>query len=344
MRIRNNWKGIKIMEINKILTISIAAYNVEKYLEKALSSCVIDSLMEKLEVIIVNDGSTDNTLNIAKKYSSKYPNTFFVIDKENGGYGSTINASLKIARGKYFKLLDGDDWFDTDELRTLVLKLMNHDEDLIITKFKRVFESDCHEEIRDEGAKLNPNEHNLNNIVTYDWFTMAAIVWKTKLLIDSNLHVTEHCFYTDQEYDLIPYASANSICVLDCIVYCYRIGRAEQSVSLASIEKHYKDQITVYNKLVNMYKALDVQSGKSRYIYNYLVKRAAVIVWSMLVIEESIEHKKELVGFINSLNESVPEIYRQLLKSSRLTKILVYSNYMLYGILHKLKVRNASNM
>ena len=105
--------------MKKNLTISIAAYNVENYLEKTLDSLIIDNL-DKLEVLIVNDGSKDNTKKIAQKYCKKYPNSIKLIDKENGGYGSTINAGIKEATGKYFKQLDGDDWYNTENLNRLV--------------------------------------------------------------------------------------------------------------------------------------------------------------------------------------------------------------------------------
>lgn len=108
----------------KLLTISIAAYNVEKYLEKALTSMVCSpTAMEKLEVIIEDDGSTDGTLSIAKKYEKLYPDVYRAIHKENGGYGSTINNSIVLAQGKYFKQLDGDDWFDTENISTVPLEL-----------------------------------------------------------------------------------------------------------------------------------------------------------------------------------------------------------------------------
>lgn len=106
--------------INKILTISIAAYNVEKYIGKTLDSLINDDVMDKIEVLIENDGSTDNTAGIANEYVKNYPNTFKLINKQNGGYGSTINRSIKEAQGKYFKQLDGDDFLDTENLRKLV--------------------------------------------------------------------------------------------------------------------------------------------------------------------------------------------------------------------------------
>ena len=119
----------------KVLTISIAAYNVEKFINQTLDSLIDERIMDDLEIIVVNDGSSDNTLAIAKEYERKYPDSFIIIDKENGGYGSTINSSLKIASGKYYKLLDGDDWYDTDNVVSLINALKTCNADLVVTPY-----------------------------------------------------------------------------------------------------------------------------------------------------------------------------------------------------------------
>ena len=95
--------------MSKVLTVSIAAYNMESYIRQTLNSLIVPEILEKIEVLVVDDGGTDGTLAIAKEYETKYPITFHAIHKENGGYGSVINKSIELATGKYFKQLDGDD-------------------------------------------------------------------------------------------------------------------------------------------------------------------------------------------------------------------------------------------
>ena len=125
--------------MNKIVSISIAAYNVENFLDETLSSLFCPDVLDDIEVFIVNDGSKDATADIARKYVEKCPTSFFLIDKNNGGYGSTINASVLKATGKYFRLLDGDDWFDKTELIKYISALKKTDSDLVITDFvKRI--------------------------------------------------------------------------------------------------------------------------------------------------------------------------------------------------------------
>ena len=108
--------------MNKILTVSIAAYNVEKYIQNALESLLVNNI-DDLEILVEDDGGTDNTANIVKEYEKKYPGIVKLVQKENGGYGSTINKSIELAQGKYFKQLDGDDWYDSENFEKL-LKLL----------------------------------------------------------------------------------------------------------------------------------------------------------------------------------------------------------------------------
>ena len=108
----------------KILTVTVPSYNVQAYLEDCLESFVNSEVMDDIEVLIVNDGSSDDTATIAERYVSKYENTFRLINKENGGHGSTINTGAREARGKYFKVVDGDDWVDTILLSYVLLLVL----------------------------------------------------------------------------------------------------------------------------------------------------------------------------------------------------------------------------
>ena len=126
--------------VEKTLSISIAAYNVEEFLKNTLDSLVAPEIMDDIEVLIIDDGSKDNTAAIGKEFVDKYPNSFKVISKPNGGYGSTINAAIDAATGQYFKTLDGDDWYDTENLVRFVKDLKNMSADLILTPFTMVYE------------------------------------------------------------------------------------------------------------------------------------------------------------------------------------------------------------
>ena len=118
----------------KKLSVIIPAYNAERFLAKCVAS-IAEQTYENIEIIVVNDGSKDSTLKIAEEYENKYPGSVIVIDKENGGHGSTINSSLIRASGKYYKIVDSDDWVETENLDKLVSILKNSDEDLIVNSY-----------------------------------------------------------------------------------------------------------------------------------------------------------------------------------------------------------------
>ena len=322
--------------MEKILSVSIASYNVEKYIRKALDSCCVPEIMDRLEVLVVNDGSTDSTLEIAREYETKYPGTFRVIDKKNGGYGSTVNASIKAATGRYFRLLDGDDWFDREGLVNFIEELSGAEEDMIIAQFKRVFEEDGHEEIRNEAEDIHEKIVHFDQLGDHEWFTMHAISYRTKILQENGVRLTEHCFYTDQEYDLLPLPWVDTVRIFPQVVYCYRIGRGEQSVSPEGLEKHYNDQTIVLKRLYTVYPNVgEKKTAKDKYIFNYFVLRTFLQIKVFLVISKSEKHRRELINFLNYLKREQPLIYRELLRTSKILKILLATRFGAYGILHK---------
>lgn len=241
---------------NKLLTISIAAYNVEKYLDFSLNSLLTDSeALKLLQILIVNDGSKDETLKIANNYARQYPDSIEVIDKINGGYGSTINESIRLAKGKYFKLLDGDDWYDSSNLYYYLKYLDKTNTDLVLTPYERIYE---------DGAKPQiMKRHNLEPEISYKMMELQSndlqdihmheLTVKTELLQRTDTHITEHCFYTDNEFVFIPMLEAETISLYDKVIYKYRIGNEGQSVSIEGRIKHYSDCERVIKKCMNLY-------------------------------------------------------------------------------------------
>ena len=185
--------------MSKILTISIAAYNVEKYIKETLYP--FTQVKDKLEILIINDGSSDHTSLIASEFASQYPETFRIIDKQNGGWGSTVNRGIEEASGKYFKLLDGDDYFCEENLDDYLEWLEITDADLIITPFEIIDDK--------KGTVLKKVEYTLESKIESKLYTkivekydlsMHSCTIRTRLLKENNVKITEKCFYTDNEY------------------------------------------------------------------------------------------------------------------------------------------------
>ena len=121
--------------MSKILTISVAAYNVEAYIKENIESIVAAKVKDDIEIFVVDDGGKDGTYEIAEDYKNLYPGIVHAVHKENGGYGSVQNYSIAHATGKYFKILDGDDWMDTEGLTKLVEYLKASDVDAVVTNY-----------------------------------------------------------------------------------------------------------------------------------------------------------------------------------------------------------------
>ncbi len=319
--------------MNKLLTISIAAYNVQEYLENCLNSLLIPS-MDKLEVLIENDGSKDNTAAIAKTYEEKYPGVFRLINKENGGYGSTINNSIRLATGKYFKQLDGDDWYETEHLESLISQLENVDADCIFTPFMEVYEEDNSQILRGK-TELNPGQYPLVDVISRDWFMqMHGLAFRTDLLRENNVQILEHCFYTDQEYVIYPLLHAKTVYVFDQYIYCYRLGRDGQSVSLEGWQKHCAEHDRVIRQLLTKY---DLLCQCSEPVAYQLTQRLlGLIHWQYKLYMVLGNKKYQLKDFDQHLEHNCPDLFtmRQQVEGNRM-KLMRLSGFSLYSLLRK---------
>ena len=241
---------------DKVLTVSIAAYNMETYLRQTLDSLIDERVIGELEVFVVDDGSTDRTLEIAQEYASRYPNSIFAIHKENGGYGTTVNYSIAHATGKYFKLLDGDDWFDTEELVKLVMALRDIQDDLVFLPYRHVYENGREEYVPAVSPRDNiGNGERLVLDEVEKTVETHAIVYRTEVLKRSGLTLPDHRLFTDGLYNSIPIAFCETARYFDICVYCYRLGREGQSVDPSARYRRtpdlrllIKDQFAFYDE------------------------------------------------------------------------------------------------
>ena len=246
---------------NPVLTIAIPCYNVEKYLAKCLNSLIFTKNINKLEVLVINDGSSDSTHEIGKKYEELTDGIIKIIDKENGGHGSAVNLGMKLAKGKYFKILDSDDWFDCNSLEKLIDYLEKSHADLVLNKVCRDYLPDYHLDIITEYDYLVPKiTYNFEDLILENYglsspLIFAACVYKTKTLRKANFTITEKKLYADHELDSLMLKYIKTIEYYPINVYMYLVGRQGQSISSSVWEKRYKDHqsaiFTLLDKLEN---------------------------------------------------------------------------------------------
>ena len=324
---------------DKVLTVSIAAYNMEAYLRQTLDSLIDERVIDELEVFVVDDGSTDRTLEIAQEYASKYPDSIFAIHKENGGYGTTVNYSIAHATGKYFKLLDGDDWFDTEELVKLVTALREIQDDLIFLPYRNVYENGKDKYV--PAVSPRDNIGNGDSLILDEvekTLGMWAMVYRTEVLRRSGLMLPSHRLYTDGLYNSIPIAFCETARYFDICVYCYRLGREGQSVDRSSLYQHTPDsrklneeQLAFYNeakvkKLHNLaYLERHLEGEYANCLRPYLFVPA-----SRKVLDQIKEYEKD-VGSISPEISKLEHIHKS--KIAFFIKLCRKTNYGAYWLL-----------
>lgn len=292
-----------------LLTISIAAYNVESYLKKLLDSIVQADCNDNLQVLVVNDGSKDHTPEIAEEYKKQYPDTIHLVNKKNGGHGSTINQGISLAEGKYFKAIDGDDWFDSEGLKELVHVLNESNEEIILSPFKDCYE-DGREELETPGS-LKQGVYKFDDIANQYYIRYHAVTFRTDVLQKNAIHLDEHCFYVDSEYVLYPVPYINTVKVTDKPVYCYRLGLTGQSVSFQSRVKHIDDSEKVSYSLMDFYDHTvnEVNAVKKQYMENGISNH---LLWHFRSLMFMKGNRKRLKKFDTYIRKNYPQLAEKM--------------------------------
>lgn len=300
--------------MKKILTIVIPTYNMQDYLCRCLDSLIVpDNLMDIFEILVINDGSKDGSLKIAHRYQIKYPKTFRVIDKENGNYGSCINRGLAEAKGKYIKVLDADDWFNTQSLTAVLNVLQNIDDDVIISDAACVRDG-----IEKKMNKINiPSYKHLemsSYLLSNDILCMQMhkIIYKTELLRSINYRQSEGISYTDQEWMFLPMAVAKTFYYIPITLYIYLLGREGQTMDKKNLikcightEKGVLKMIDDYNK-----SCMNLSVSQQHYLLFRIYQRLKYIYKTYIFSTEL--QDSELKQFDNILKSKSEEIYRYI--------------------------------
>lgn len=252
----------------KILSIIVPSYNMEKYLPKCLGSLVVEPhLMDRLEVLVVNDGSKDRTSEIAHEFAAKWSKTFKVIDKENGNYGSCINAALPIVSGEYVKVLDADDHVDTmvfaQWFQSFVSDIDGKTDipDMVITDYRQV---DPDGKIVSESPLALPvgrifEADEMPNGRT-QLIGIHSLCYRTSILRNMGYQQTEGCSYTDTEWFTLPVSRVVKVRYYPVCVTCYLIGRDGQTMDADTYIRRFG---TVLELTMNMARRFDGLYGSA---------------------------------------------------------------------------------
>ena len=276
---------------------------------------------EDVEIIIVNDGSKDNTFEIAKQYEEKYPTIVKGVDKENGGHGDAVNTGLKHATGLYFKVVDSDDWVDEEALMKIletIHKLVDEEKmvDMLVSnyvyekvgvKHKKVIH---YQNVMPEGKICTWKDMGRFRIGQY--ILMHSVMYRTELLRLCRLELPKHTFYVDNIYVYYPLPHVKTFYYLNVNFYRYFIGRDGQSVNEQNMIKRIDQQLFVTKTMIDMYQMNKIPSRRLRnYMMNYLA--IMMTVSSIIAIRsknpENLEKKKELWKY---LEKKDIKVYRKI--------------------------------
>jgi len=292
----------------KYISFAIPCYNSEAYMEHAVESILPGG--EDVEIIIVNDGSKDRTSEIAHAYAEKYPTIIKVVDKENGGHGDAVNSGLSNAQGKYFKVVDSDDWVDEEALHKILKLLRDLEEedqevDMLISNYVYEKVGVAHKRCVHYRNVLPKDEifrwDDIGHFRLDQYILMHSVIYRTAMLQLSQMRLPKHTFYVDNIYVYYPLPHVRKIYYLDVDFYRYFIGREDQSVNEKNMIARVDQQIFVTKSMIEMYQLKNVTSKKLRqYMINYLA--IMMTVSSILLIrskkEENLEKKKELWKYL----------------------------------------------
>ena len=334
----------------KLLSIAIPCYNSQQYMRKCVDSLLAGG--EEIEIIIIDDGSEDETGQIADDYALRYPGIVRVIHQENGGHGAAVNTGLREAAGLYFKVVDSDDWVNETSYRKILdtLEMLTKDGciiDMLISNF--VYEKD--------GAKHRKVMHYHNSLpeeVVFTWndighmgvgkyFLMHSVIYRTQLLRDCNLQLPEHTFYVDNIFVFQPLPSVKKMYYLNENFYRYYIGRADQSVNEQIMISRIDQQLRVNKLMVDVFAGQKITNKKlQRYMMSYL--DIITTVTSILLIrskrEDEQQIRRELWSYIKKkdrvlyyrLQRGVTRVANMPGKSGRTIAVTLYKIYQkLYG-------------
>ncbi len=310
----------KAIPPSKTMTVCVPCYNAAATLRRCLDSILAVKRPERLDVIVVDDGSTDKSAEIAVAYVNEHPGNVRLLRKPNGGHGSGINAGIDIAAGRYFRVVDSDDWVDAAALSGELDYLETHEKDApdICYSNYRLVDSTTGAG-SDWVLNWTPEYGRIYKFDDLDtakvYFTMAGSAFRTQVLRDSGLRCMEHCFYTDSEYILKPIPYVRTAVFLKAPVYRYWRGQEGQSVAFSSFVKNYDNHYAVVRSLVDFYNTAKFPSVQKKYFFRLLKEH---LVTHYRIMEEFDDDKKRgrarKRDFDEYLKKAMPELYKWSLR------------------------------
>lgn len=298
----------------KILTFVIPAYNSESFLHKCLDSMLVPELLDKLEILVVNDGSTDRTAEIAEGYCARYPDTVRLISQENKGHGGALNTGCAAATGKYLKVIDADDWVETKNLPELIRLLEGCSSDVVLTHYHTIDIATGEIKNWRSYPETFGKSYTFREIMS-DWrsfdrsLTFHGILYRREFYQKQGQPLLEHVFYEDHQYATFPCCYAESVTPFDLFLYDYRIGDVNQSVSNANQLKRIGHTERVIRRMTEQYLPLQETDGKRYAAMKIQGLVLSYLTTALLVHPDRKEGRRLASDLMKDFKAAAPQIY-----------------------------------
>lgn len=306
----------------KLISFAVPCYNSQAYMEKCINSLLATG-DDDIEIIIVDDGSTDKTAEIADRYELKYPGIVRAVHQTNGGHGKGVNTGLEHASGEFFKVIDSDDWVDRKALESVLTALrmfISSDIplDMLITNYvyEHVQDGKRHT-ISYSGIFPENRVFGWDDMVRIDpakYIIMHSVTYRTKVLRNSGLKLPEHTFYVDNMVLYNPLPNVKKMYYLNVDFYRYYIGRVDQSVNEKVMIGRLDQQIRVTNMMLDSHdlnKIREREPKLAKYMIYYL-SIMYTITTTLLALDNTAESDRKFFELWERLKERDIRLYRRI--------------------------------
>ena len=296
--------------MDKLLSIIVPTYNMEALLRQDLQSLIVEDAMPLLEVVVINDGSKDSSLTIAREFEDKYASTFKIIDKPNGNYGSCINAALKVVSGKYVRIMDADDSFDTEVFASFLKELEQIDVDIIFNDYAKEWTSG-----RREVYSFDIPQHQillLEDVIdnkAFQCIQLPSLTYRRNIFRALDYHQTEGISYTDMEWCFSPVSQVKTVYYIPGVLYKYLMGREGQTMNPEAVRRGMSHKALSLTNMVRSSLKIRHDETIDKYFTGQLVRHLEDI-YRLYLVDYPHDDRAALKTLDSELKKYDPEAYR----------------------------------
>lgn len=308
----------------KTLSIVVPSYNVEGCLRRCANSLLNCESTADIDIIIVDDGSTDSTPELADALARQSDGVVRVIHQKNKGHGGAVNTGIAAAHGLYLKIVDADDWLDPTAyakvLSFLRLQTMNMTPvDMVLTNYVYEKKSEDIQTVINYKHAITPNKvltwDDLRTFYMNQYLLMHAIIYRTEVVRQAGLKLPEHTFYVDFIYAYQPLPYIKTMTYLNVDFYHYFIGRQGQSVAKETMIKRVDQLLRVNSLMVHVTPdASTVSRGLYKYMIHFLSINCVVTSIFLILSRKKNNYSRKALMWDN-LYEYSPQICHDVRKT-----------------------------